>query len=73
MPPTAALYRGYRFPGTIISPSVWLYFRYNLSLREGCCQISGSRLTLPSRALLSSLGLRSLSERCCHALPVLPV
>jgi putative transposase len=34
MHPPAALYRGYRFAGTIISPCVWLYFRFNLSLRE---------------------------------------
>jgi putative transposase len=34
MHPSAALYRGYRFAGTIISRSVWLYYRFTLSLRE---------------------------------------
>ena len=34
MHPSAALYRGYRFAGTIISRCVWLYYRFNLSLRE---------------------------------------
>ncbi len=29
----AALYRGYRFAGTIISHCVWLFYRVNLSLR----------------------------------------
>src|SRR3954454_11041729 len=26
-------YAGYRFPGVVISPAVWLYFRFPLSLR----------------------------------------
>jgi transposase-like protein len=26
------LYRGYRFPGEIISHAVWLYYRFALSL-----------------------------------------
>ena len=34
MPTLAVLYHGYRFAGTIISHCVWLYFRFNLSLRE---------------------------------------
>jgi putative transposase len=34
MPTPTALYRGYRFAGTIISHGVWLYFRFNLSLRD---------------------------------------
>jgi len=34
MPTPTALYRGYRFAGTIISRCVWLYFRFNLSLRD---------------------------------------
>jgi putative transposase len=34
MPPTAALYRGHRCAGTISSPCVWLYYRFDLSLRE---------------------------------------
>jgi putative transposase len=34
MHPSVALYRGYRFAGTIISHCVWLYYRFNLSLRE---------------------------------------
>jgi putative transposase len=32
MPPS--LYRCYRFPAEIISHTVWLYFRYNLSCRD---------------------------------------
>jgi putative transposase len=32
--PTPALYRGYRFTDTIISHCVWLYYRFNLSLRD---------------------------------------
>ena len=27
-------YRGYRFPPEIISPAVWLYHRFTLSLRD---------------------------------------
>jgi putative transposase len=34
MPTAAALYRGYRFAGAIISQCVWLYYRFNLSLRD---------------------------------------
>jgi putative transposase len=34
MPTPAALYRGYRFAGTIISHCVWLYYSFNLSLRD---------------------------------------
>src|SRR3954452_18012148 len=34
MTPTAkSPYAGYRFPGEVISPAVWLYFRFPLSLR----------------------------------------
>jgi len=32
--PTAALYRGYRFPLEIISHAVWLYHVFSLSLRD---------------------------------------
>src|SRR4051794_5942907 len=31
--PAKSPYAGYRFPGEIISPAVWLYFRFPLSLR----------------------------------------
>jgi transposase-like protein len=34
MPTPAVLYRGCRFAGTIISHCVWLYGRFNLSLRK---------------------------------------
>jgi putative transposase len=27
-------YRGYRFPATVISHCVWLYFRFSLSYRD---------------------------------------
>jgi len=27
-------YRGYRFPPEIVSPTVWLYHRFTLSLRD---------------------------------------
>ncbi len=30
----ASLYRRHRFPAEIISHSVWLYFRFNLSYRD---------------------------------------
>src|ERR687893_346681 len=33
-PPTAALYKGHRFPAEIISHAVWLYFRFSLSYRD---------------------------------------
>jgi putative transposase len=29
-----SLYHGHRFPATIISHSVWWYFRFQLSLRD---------------------------------------
>jgi transposase-like protein len=32
--PMPTRYRGYRFSGTIIGHCVWLYFRFNLSLRD---------------------------------------
>jgi putative transposase len=28
-------YKGYRFPPDIISHTVWLYFRFSLSFRDG--------------------------------------
>ena len=28
------LYRGYRFPPKIIQPTVWMYTRFTLSLRD---------------------------------------
>ncbi len=31
---TAPSYMGFRFPPEIISHAVWLYFRFNLSLRD---------------------------------------
>ena len=34
MPTPTALYCGYRFAGTIIRRCIWLYFRFNLSLRD---------------------------------------
>lgn len=34
MPTPATVYRGYRFAGTSISQCVWLYDRFNLSLRD---------------------------------------
>ncbi|GAC1358985.1 MAG: hypothetical protein NVSMB38_42390 [Ktedonobacteraceae bacterium] len=30
----ASLYKGYRFPSEIIEHSVWLYFRFSLTLRD---------------------------------------
>ena len=27
-------YRGYRFPPEVIQQAIWLYFRFNLSLRD---------------------------------------
>ncbi|WP_201374578.1 IS6 family transposase [Ktedonobacter robiniae] len=32
--PSVTLYKGYRFPSTIISHCVWLYFRFSLSFRD---------------------------------------
>jgi len=32
--PTGPSYAGYRFPAEIISPAVWLYFRFPLSLHN---------------------------------------
>ena len=32
---TAPSYTGFRFPQEIISHAVWLYFRFNLSYRDG--------------------------------------
>jgi len=31
---SASDYKGYRFPPTIISHGVWLYFRFSLSYRD---------------------------------------
>jgi putative transposase len=33
IPPTTPSYAGYRFPPEVISHTIWLYFRFPLSLR----------------------------------------